>query len=215
MVPSFGPEMAAGARVQVRGALRWAAMVAPASRLTLDAYFALDAATEPKVEYYDGLTVAMAGASPRHNRVAGNVLVSLRGALDPRGCYVAQSDQRTRLSATHAYVYPDVVVSCSPRFDDARPRNLLNPELVVEVLSRSTASHDLSAKLAHYRATDTIEDIVFVRLDERLVEHHHRIDPSRWLVVLVREGRFEVAGASLDVDATYAGIDALPADEDG
>lgn len=214
MVAAFGPEMAAGARVQVPGGLQSPVMVSPASRVSLDAYFALDSASEAKVEYYDGSTVAMAGASPRHNRVAGNVLVALRGALEPRGCYVAQSDQRTRLAATHAYVYPDVVASCSPRFDDARPRSLVNPELVVEVLSRSTESHDLSAKLAHYRATDTIQDIVFVRLGERLIEHHHRIDPSRWLVVLVRDGRFDVAGASLDTDVVYAGIEALPPEDD-
>lgn len=114
-----------------------------------------------------------------------------------------------------AWVYPDVVVSCAPRFEGPRPQSLTNPELVVEVLSGSTAAHDLSGKLAHYRATDSITEIVFVHLSQRLIEHQHRIEPAKWVVTLVREQQVELAGvgASMAVDAVYAGMDRLPADE--
>lgn len=189
-------------------------MTAPATRMTPEAYLALDAASETKVEYYDGVIVAMAGASPRPNRVAGNLYVALRRALDPRGCYVAQTDQRVRLRATRAYVYPDVVAACAPRFEAPRPQSLVNPELVVEVLSSSTESHDLSGKLAHYRGCASIQEIVFVHLAERLIEHHRRVEENQWLVSLVREGGLELAGATLTVDEAYAGIDTLPPDAD-
>ncbi len=187
-------------------------MSSPAPQVSPEEYFALDAASDGKLEYYGGLTVAMAGASPRHNVVAGNLHEALRQALRPRGCFVAQSDQRTRLSTTDTWVYPDVVVARAPRFEGPRPASLVNPELVVEVLSSSTEAHDLTAKLAHYRAAETVAEIVFVHLRERLVEHHHRIEPDRWIVSLVRAGTVALpgVGAAIELDAIYAGLDALP-----
>ena len=187
-------------------------METSASRVTPDEYFALDAASETKVENYDGVTLAMAGASPRHNQIASNIHVALRRALEGRGCYLAQSDQRTQLAATRTWVYPDVVVSCAPRFEGPRPQSLTNPELVVEVLSRSTEDHDLGAKLAHYRAAESIGEVVFVHASERLIEHHRRLEPSKWLVTLVRSGSAELSGigATLDLDEVYAGLEQLP-----
>ncbi|UJR82593.1 Uma2 family endonuclease [Sandaracinus amylolyticus] len=191
-------------------------MASPAPRITPEEYFALDSGSERKTEYYDGVAVAMAGASPRHNQIALNVASALRTQLAPRGCFVAAADQRVRLATTRAWVYPDVVVSCAPRFEPPRPQTLLNPELVVEVLSESTEAHDLTAKLAHYRATEPIAEIVFVHPRERLVEHHRRVDGSRWLVSLVREGVVELPGTAttLAIADVYAGADTLPDDED-
>ena len=192
-------------------------MASPAARLTPEEYFALDAASERKTEYYDGVAVAMAGASPRHNHVAQNLARLLGNQLAPRGCYLAIADQRVRLATTRAWVYPDLVVSCAPRFEAPRPQTLVNPELVVEILSSSTEAHDLTAKLAHYRATESITEIVFVHLRERLVEHHRRVDGTRWLVSLVRDGDVELPGiaAELTIADVYAGAEALPDEEDG
>lgn len=190
-------------------------MASPAARVTPDEYLALDAASERKTEYYDGVAVAMAGASPRHNQISVNIAAALRAQLSPRGCFVAVADQRVRLATTKAWVYPDLVVSCAPRFEPPRPQTLVNPELVIEILSSSTEAHDLSAKLAHYRSTESITEIVFVHLRERLIEHHRRVDGSRWLVSLVREGDVELPGTASKLTLTdvYAGADALP-DED-
>lgn len=186
-------------------------MTVPATKLSVDEYLTRDAGSESRLEYYDGVTLAMAGASPRHNLVAGNVHAALRRELRPRGCYVAQSDQRISLAATKTFVYPDVVVSCAPTFEGPRPQSLTNAELVVEVLSSSTEQHDLSAKLAHYRGAETIEEIVFVHLRERLIEHHRRIERDKWVVSLVRGGSLELSsGASVSVDEVYEGVDALP-----
>jgi Uma2 family endonuclease len=156
----------------------------------------------------------MAGASPRHNHVALGLATELRSRLAPRGCFVAGSDQRVRLGASGPWVYPDVVASCSPRFEPPRPLSLVTLELVIEVLSRTTGSHDLSAKLAHYRACDAIQEIAFVRTTERLVEHHRRVEPSRWLVSLVREATVSLAGEVIAIESIYAGAEAPP-DDDG
>lgn len=181
-----------------------------ATKLSPEEYFALDAASEGKVEYYAGQTIAMAGASPRHNQIAGNVFVTLRVHLSPRGCYVAQADQRVRLVATEAWVYPDVVASCRPEFTGPKPESLLTPELVVEVLSATTELHDRSAKLAHYRLTPSVREIVLVFQAERLIEHHRRVNESTWTVTLIREGEVRLESATLSVEAIYAGVDALP-----
>jgi Uma2 family endonuclease len=185
-------------------------MADTAAKLSPDEYFALDAASEGRVEYYTGQTIAMAGASPRHNQIAGNVFVILRVHLGPRGCYVAQAEQRVRLLATDAWVYPDVVASCHPEFAGPKPLSLLTPELIVEVLSESTELHDRTAKLSHYRLTPSIREIAFVHQNEHLIEHHHRVDESTWTVTLIREGEVPMLGAKVTVEAIYTGVDALP-----
>jgi Uma2 family endonuclease len=185
-------------------------MADTAAKLSPDKYFALDAASEGRVEYYAGQTIAMAGASPRHNLLALNAASMLNAQLSPRGCYVAQAEQRVRLVATDAWVYPDVVASCHPEFAGPKPLSLLTPELIVEVLSESTELHDRTAKLSHYRLTPSVREIVFVHQNEHLIEHHLRVDESTWTVTLIREGEVPMLGAKLTVDAIYAGVDALP-----
>lgn len=175
-----------------------------------EAYFALDTASEGRVEYYAGQTIAMAGASPRHNLIALNVASTLNAQLAPRGCYVAQNDQRVRLLTTDAWVYPDIVVSCHPEFSGPKPLSLLTPELVVEVLSASTEPHDRTAKLSHYRLTPSIREIVFVHQNERMIEHHRRVDASTWMVSLLREGEVPMLDAKGTVEDIYVGVDALP-----
>lgn len=185
-------------------------MADTAAKLSPDEYFALDAASERKLEYYAGQTIAMAGASPKHNRLALRIGGLLDAQLSPRGCFVAVADQRVRLLATDAWVYPDVVASCHPEFSGPKPKSLLTPELVVEVLSDATELHDRTVKLSHYRRTPSVREIVFIHPSERLVEHHHRVDESTWTVRLLREGEVPMLDAKATVDAIYAGIDALP-----
>jgi Uma2 family endonuclease len=187
----------------------------PRRELSAEAYLALDVEAERKLEYVAGGAVAMAGASPRHNQIVANLLRVLSATLAPRGCFVAAADQRVRLGATGAYVYPDVVVSCAPQFEPPRPLSLVNPELVVEVLSRSTQEHDSLVKLAEYRAEPSVLEIVLVHTRERLVEHHKRVDGARWLITLVRSGEVELPGTrtTLAVSELYAGLDALPDDD--
>lgn len=185
-------------------------------RDVLAEYHALEADPDVKHELLDGIIVAMAGASPRHNELRGQFEALLRAGLASRGCYVASADQRVRIKSGQRYFYPDLVVACPPSFDDDRPRSLTNPRLIVEVLSPSTARRDRGTKLDAYREHEGLDDILLVKTDQRLVEHHHRVSRSEWLVTLVREGPVVLKdlGVTLSIDELYARVDALPADED-
>lgn len=188
---------------------------------TAEEYLAMDLACEGKLEYLNGVVVAMAGASPRHNLIALNLGASLRGLL--RGCCtVFLSDQRVRISATDAYVYPDVSVACGAlRFSEDRPRSLLNPSMVAEVLSPSTEEHDRGAKLAHYRRHPSVREVLLVSEHERRVECYRRLESKQWLITDVQpeghcELRFLDAPAfpiALSLDDIYAGVEALPQDD--
>ena len=186
-------------------------------RDVLAEYYTLEADPHVKHELLDGVIVAMAGASPRHNELRFQFEALLRAGLASRGCYVASADQRVRVKSGERYFYPDVVVACPPSFDDDRPRSLTNPRLVVEVLSLSTERRDRGAKLDAYREREGLEDILLVRTNQRLVEHHHRIGESEWRVTLARDGAvaLDELGVTLSIDELYASVDALPADEDG
>lgn len=188
----------------------------PAIKTSLEDYLALDLASDGKLEYLNGVVVAMAGASPRHNQIAANVLGELRVALSGSPCRVLGSDQRVRVSQTGAYLYPDVTVTCAePRFADDRPASLLNPRLVVEVLSSSTSDHDRGVKLAHYRRLESVHEVVLVEQSERRAEIYRRLEDGRWLIIDVLEGELDLTsvGARLSLDQVYAQLDGLPIDE--
>lgn len=187
----------------------------PAQRFTVGEYLALEAASDTKHEYLNGVIVAMAGASLRHNLIALNVAAVLRSALERSPCRVLGSDQRVQIETTGAYVYPDVSVVCSePRFGADRPASLLNPVLVVEVLSPSTEDHDRGAKLAHYRRLASVREVLLVEPNERRAELYRRLDGGRWLITDVVEGAVELESveARLTLDEVYAKVEGLPLD---
>ena len=113
---------------------------------------AFERQVETRNEYLDGEVFAMTGASRNHNLIAGNLFGEIRSQLKGRRCEVYQESMRVRTPAG-LFTYPDVVAVCGePRFDDSHLDTLLNPILVVEVLSASTAAYDRGAKAAQYRS---------------------------------------------------------------
>jgi Uma2 family endonuclease len=191
-------------------------MVHPATRSSLDEYLALEASSDTKHEYLNGEVVAMAGASPRHNLITSNLIALLSGGLERSPCRVLGSDQRVRIEATSAYVYPDVSVVCSePRFGTDRPASLLNPLLVVEVLSPSTEDHDRGAKLAHYRRLESVREVLLIEPNERRAERYRRLENGSWLITDVMEGGVELESVELRLalDDVYAKTEGLPLDD--
>ena len=158
----------------------------PVITYTCEEYLALDeAAPEGRRYEFDGTYVwAMAGARPEHNQLAQNVGTALHTRLRKRGCHVMQSDQRVHLGLT--YVYPDVVAFCEKgRYTDENPPSLLNPALVVEVLSPSTLEKDLTWKLEAYRSVAPIQECWFLWTDEAKVDQYIREDDA-WRIVSFR-----------------------------
>jgi len=150
---------------------------------TPEEYLALERQAEYKSEYFNGEIFAMTGASRRHNLVAGNVFASLHGQLRKRPCEIYPSDMRVKVSPTGLYTYPDVVIVCGePIFDDKQKDTLLNPTVLVEVLSKSTASYDRGEKFEHYRKLDSLAEYLVIAQNKYHVEHYTRQPDNRWLL---------------------------------
>ena len=151
--------------------------------LTPRQYLAIERKSEIRHEYHRGEVFAMAGASREHNLVALNIASDFRNQLRDRPCEVYISDMRVRVEATGLYTYPDVVVACGePRFEDDEVDTLLNPTLIVEVLSPSTEAYDRGKKFLQYRTIPSLSDYVMVAQDEVRVEHYLRQD-DRWVLI--------------------------------
>lgn len=151
--------------------------------ITPEEYLALERLAESKSEYYAGAIFAMAGASRRHNLIAANVVASLHAQLRKRQCDVFPSDMRVKVSVTGMYTYPDVAVVCGqPRFDDQVQDTLLNPTLIVEVLSKTTAGYDHGEKFEHYRKLESFEEYLLISQERCYIEHFVRQADNRWLL---------------------------------
>jgi Uma2 family endonuclease len=190
----------------------------PADKVTVDDYLALEATSDTKHEFVNGEILAMAGASPRHGKIAGNVYIALGTRLNPRGCLLVQSDLRTHVDETGLYAYPDLTVTCDPpQFRlHPRPATLLNPNLVVEVLSHSTEAWDRGAKFAHFRSLASVREYVLVSQSEHRVEVYRRGDDGSWrLFEATGDGTVHLASVDVDLSLVdvYAGADNLPGDD--
>ena len=121
--------------------------------------------------YLDGEMFAMAGSSFNHNVIVGNILGELRQQLKGRPCRVCPNDQRVHIPATGLYTYPDVVVVCGePQFQDGEIDTLLNPILIVEVLSPNTEADDRGEKFEHYQTIESLAEYVLVAQDRPRID---------------------------------------------
>jgi Uma2 family endonuclease len=141
---------------------------------------ALERRSPIKHEYDNGSIVAMSGASRRHNLIAFNLSRELGAQLKDRPCEGYIGDMRVLVEPTGLYTYPDVVVVCGePRFLDNEFDTLLNPTVIVEILSPSTETDDRTRKTAHYRRLALLREYVLIAQDRVLVEHYVR-DGEEW-----------------------------------
>ncbi len=166
--------------------------------LTPQEYLAIEREAEFKSEYFRGEMFAMSGASRGHNLITTNIVIELGQQLRGRPCEVYSSDMRVKVSATGLYTYPDVVAVCGePKFEDAHVDTLLNPTLIVEVLSASTAAYDRGQKFAHYRGIESLSEYVLVSQDECKVEHFVKQSDRQWLQTVVQSPEAQIELASI------------------
>ncbi len=151
------------------------ASVAIQTRLTPEEYLTRERKAISKSEYVLGKIVAMAGASYQHTLITMNISGELYIQLKGEKCTVHTSDMRVKSASTSSYFYPDVVVVCGePRFEDDTFDTLLNPIVLIEVLSPSTEEYDRIDKFSHYRQLASLRDYILVSQDEVHVEHYER-----------------------------------------
>ena len=154
----------------------------PKGRITPEEYLASERKAEIKSEYFDGQMFAMSGATREHRKIVLNVATELNNQFVDRPCEVYPLDMRTKVSPTGLYTYPDIAAVCGePEFEDANFDTLLNPQLIIEILSDSTESYDRGKKFAHYRTIETLREYVLVSQTECRIERFTRQDDGNWL----------------------------------
>lgn len=155
----------------------------PVRQLTPREYLAIERDCEAKHEYYRGEMFAMVGATRGHNRLTVNIAALLHGQLSERPCDFFVSDMRVKIDETGLYTYPDAVVTCEhPNFEDAELDTLLNPQVIIEVLSESTEKYDRGKKFEHYRQIESLTDYVLIAQDHAQVERFARNEQGQWLL---------------------------------
>jgi Uma2 family endonuclease len=169
------------------------------AKYTREQYLALERQAEHKSEFLNGEIFAMSGASREHNRITVNVGSGLHTQLRGRPCETFISDMRVEVSTTGLYTYPDVVVVCGdPHFEDANVDTLLNPTLIVEVLSPSTEAYDRGEKFAHYRRLPSVKEYVLVAQERCRVERYVRQENDQWLLSEASDLSDTIVLASID-----------------
>jgi Uma2 family endonuclease len=155
----------------------------PKTFLTLEEYLEIERKAEYKSEYCDGEMFAMAGAGENHNQLVMNLAIGLGSQFRSRPCRVYSNDMRVRVVATGLYTYPDVVVVCGERrYLDERRDTLLNPSLLIEVLSPSTEAYDRGRKFESYRSIESLSEYLLVASDRVHVDLYTRQPDGRWLL---------------------------------
>lgn len=190
---------------------------AAVKRYSVEGYLALERASEIKHEYYDGEIFAMAGASLPHNLIVGNLVGELRSALKNRDCVVFPSDMRVQCP-TGLYTYPDVSIVCGPsELADDHQDMLLNPLVLIEVLSPSTEAYDRGKKFGHYKTIPSLREYVVVAQDRASIDHFARQEDGRWLMTSVSELSEWLVLPAVEVSVPaaeiYAKVDFPPEEE--
>ncbi len=168
-------------------------------------YLHLERAATYRSEYFRGEIFAMAGGSPKHSRIKTNVISQLNSQLKGQPCTPYDSDLRIKCP-TGLYTYPDASVICAElEFDDDQRDTVLNPTLLIEVLSKSTEAYDRGKKFDNYRTIPSLREYVLVSQDEAAIQRFLRNDDNTWTLTAV-------AGLDQTIPLRSNGID-LPLSE--
>ena len=182
-------------------------MPARKQTMTYAEYLVFEEKSVEKHEFLDGEVFAMAGGTIEHAGLAAAISIALGAALRDRPCRVYSSDLRVRIRATGLTTYPDVSVVCGQAEADAEDAcAIVNPLLLVEVLSDSTEAYDRGEKAAHYRHIPSLREYVLVSQHRPRIEVFRRNDAGRWELYEYESGSHaELAsvGCAIAVDDVY------------
>jgi Uma2 family endonuclease len=187
----------------------------PQTPISASEYLEIERKAEYKSEYCAGEMFAMAGATRAHNLLAANMLALIHGQFRQRDCQVYGSDMRVAVNPAGLYTYPDVSAVCGEeRFLDQHSDTLLNPAVIVEVLSISTEAYDRGRKFELYRALDSLQQYVLVASDRIHADVFTRSPDGRWVLRSLDAAdsmELDSIGCRLLVSELYEKTDLLPA----
>ncbi len=155
----------------------------PEPHISEEAYLESERSSTIKHEFFHGRIYAMTGAKESHHLIAANTLASLHSQLRQKPCRVYPSDMRIKVLHTGLNTYPDIVVICGqPQFTDEVRDTIVNPTVIVEVLSSSTERYDRGMKFQNYRTIDTLQDYILISQDHHHIECYTRKESGLWLL---------------------------------
>jgi Uma2 family endonuclease len=180
-------------------------------KLTPQEYLAIERAAEFKSEFFDGEMFAMAVISKDHSRITVNLTGGFHAAIRGKDCELFSSDLRVKVSANGLYTYPDLTIVCGPvDVEDEQADVLLNPTLIIEVLSPGTEHYERGKKFDLYRELDSLKEYVLVSQDQYRVEQFLRGNGSEWgCRVAFKEDdivEFPSVGCSIPLKDIYARV---------
>ncbi|MEI7813092.1 MAG: Uma2 family endonuclease [Ignavibacteria bacterium] len=168
--------------------------------ITPEEYLEIERKAEFKSEYYNGEMFALAGAGRQHNIININIGSSLNNQLKDKPCEVYVNDMRVFIDELKFYTYPDVVVVCGePEFkSNENPDTLINPVIIIEILSKSTEKYDKGTKFNFYRRISSLREYILVYQDEFLVEQFIKITENEWKLKIYNKPNMTVLLESID-----------------
>ena len=154
--------------------------------VTPDEYLALERTSDERHEYFEGQIFAMAGASGRHNLICTSLIAAAVPRLRPHGCKVFGSDMKVLVPTTGLFTYPDTSIVCGEvEYRGPTQDVLLNPCVLIEVLSKSTETRDRGWKFQNYWILPSLVDYVLVSQEKPLIEHYVRRPEGNWMFEFV------------------------------
>ena len=174
-------------------------------RYTAEEYFALEARSDVRHEFFGGEVFAMAGESIAHNTISINVTMACRQALRGQNCRVQMEGIQLAVEANRHYTYPDIMLSCDPQ-DQRESRRLHHPLLIVEVLSPSTEAYDRGLKFNQYKKLPSLRHYLLVSQKTWLVEWYQLSEHAVWGHTALAEAEDAVVIPELNLTMTLAQI---------
>lgn len=184
----------------------------PARRYTLEEYLELDRTSEERLEFWDGEVFCMSGGSRAHDRILVNCIVHLSAKLDSLKCRVFSSDMKIKVPTAPPYRYADVSALCGEeQFEKVGGVDaLINPQLIVEVLSPSTEAYDRGEKFTHYKSIPTLREYLLVAQHRAHVTRLYKQDDGKWIHTeaddLTATLTLDSLGCDLPLGEIYRGV---------
>ncbi len=173
---------------------------------TVEEYLALEEEHYEKYEFHNGEIISMPGGTSEHSQCNAALTALLFFQVRQQGNTLFTSDMRVNIPTYNRYVYPDItIVRGEPAFADAKRTQLLNPTIIIEVLSTSTADYDRSDKFEYYRSIASLEEVAFFAQDRAHAELFRKNAHGRWEIVEIENGVVEFASvqATISLAETY------------
>jgi Uma2 family endonuclease len=187
----------------------------PARHLTVEEYLDIDRSSERPSEFHDGEMFPIEAAAINHGRIQGNVYAAMRQRFANTDCEAFLSSLRVEIPSFKRYTYPDLMVACGKlELGDKHRDTLLNPIVLFEILSPSTAGYDRGEKLFLYQSIASLREYILISQDQVLIERYRRQNDRQWLYEAISsidaELTLDSAGCAVPLREIYANTEIAP-----